>query len=402
MFTRQKFKMMELKNKYCSMPMIGFAILNFVSIALGNISLAIATIGFVFYFWKKQNDKLVLKSNYFYAIALFGMTMLLSAIVSGDIFNGIKEWKELCLYRVLPFFIITMAIKDILTIKKILLCSIIGITITSLYIIYQGIHGITRAGALYNHPMVFAGLFCVYLPIIFISFIDERVLGKRRWLAGISFLICLLALVFNATRGAWLALFPTLIFIVCYYLFKKNRMAIICLIAFVAIGAGLSQYKPFVQRLNTITNTHYQSNTERILVWKSAYTMFKDHPLLGVGLGQYTDNYQHKYISPEAKEPYLRHAHSNFMQMLAENGIVGFIGFMGVVMCFVGYSFKRFLLQRDPYTLMMAMSALALILQGITEYNFGGSAIMKNFWLMQGCLLILSNSNHLNDNPDNM
>lgn len=80
------------------------------------------------------------------------------------------------------------------------------------------------------------------------------------------------------------------------------------------------------------------------------------------------------------------------MQMLAENGIIGFIGFCGLIVCFVGYSFVRFWKQRDPYTLMMTMSALALFLQGLTEYNFGGSAIMKNFWLMQGCLYLLSNS----------
>ncbi len=39
---------------------------------------------------------------------------------------------------------------------------------------------------------------------------------------------------------------------------------------------------------------------------------------------------------------------------------------------------------------MMCASALALVLQGLTEYNFGNGAVMKSFWLVQGCLLVLS------------
>ena len=39
---------------------------------------------------------------------------------------------------------------------------------------------------------------------------------------------------------------------------------------------------------------------------------------------------------------------------------------------------------------MMCVSSLALVLQGMTEYNFGNSAVMKSFWLVQGCLLVLS------------
>ena len=164
----------------------------------------------------------------------------------------------------------------------------------------------------------------------------------------------------------------------------------LCLALFILAGAGLSQYKPFTDRLATITNTKYQSNTERLLIWNSAYTMFKDHPVLGVGLGQYKDNYQKKYISPKAKEPYLSHAHNNFLQMLAENGVVGFVGFLTLITCFIGYSFKRFWQERNPYALMMSMSTLALVLQGFTEYNFGNSAVMKSFWLVQGCLLVMS------------
>lgn len=72
--------------------------------------------------------------------------------------------------------------------------------------------------------------------------------------------------------------------------------------------------------------------------------MFRDHPVLGVGLGQYKDNYQQKYILPQAKEPYLTHAHNNFLPMLAENGIIGFAGFFNAA-CWLYWLFFQTLLE---------------------------------------------------------
>lgn len=379
-----------MTKKYCSLPIAVFALLSFISIAAGNALLGIATLCFLIYAFRNKNELQLTDKNYYAAIAVFLFTMLLSALTSGAIGKGMKVWADLWIWRLMPFVIITLSIKEACSAKKILACSLLGITLGSMCLIYQGLSGDSRASGFFGHPMTFAGYFCIYLPVLLVCFLEQRIYGQWRWLAGGSFVLGVVALLFNATRGAWLALTIVLLFILAYYLIKGNKLAMLCLALFIAAGAGLSQYQTFVQRLATITDTKYQSNTERLLIWQSAYTMFKDHPVLGVGLGQYKDNYQKKYISPKAKEPYLSHAHNNFLQMLAENGIVGFVGFLTLLVCFIGYSFKRFWQEKNPYALMMSMATLALVLQGCTEYNFGNSAVMKSFWLVQGCLLVLS------------
>lgn len=379
-----------MTKKYCSIPLAVFALLSFISIAVGNVLLGIATLCFLIYAFRNKQELQVEDKTYYLAIAFFLLTMLVSALTSGAVGKGLKVWADLWIWRLMPFVMITLAVKEACTVKKILACSLLGITLGAVCLIYQGLSGDHRASGFFGHPMTFAGYFCIYLPVLFVCFLERNVYGKWRWLAGISFALGAVALLFNATRGAWLALLPVLLVILGYYLLKRNRLAVLCMALFIAAGAGLSQYRPFTERLATITNTKYQSNTERLLIWNSAYTMFKDHPLLGVGLGQYKDNYQKKYISPKAKEPYLSHAHNNFLQMLAENGVVGFSGFLTLLACFIGYSFKRFWQERNPYALMMCMSTLALVLQGFTEYNFGNSAVMKSFWLVQGCLYVMS------------
>ena len=379
-----------MSNKYCNIFITAFALLSIISIPAGNITLGIATFAFLVNAYKNRNNLQIIDKNYYLAIAIFMGTMLISALTSGAIAQGMKTWSNFWLWRLMPFFIITFSLKDFISTRRILAISIIGISLSALCAIYQGFGGNTRANGFFGNPMTLAGYLCLFIPILFVLFLERKTFDIWKGAMGFSFVVCCTALLFNGTRGAWLAAAVVIFLLLLYYLFQKKKLAIFILCGLLIIGIGLSQSPSFVNRVASITDTQNQSNAERLLIWDSALHMFEDHPILGVGLGQYKDNYQHKYISPKAKEPHLSHAHNNFMQMLAESGIVGFVGFLTLIGCFIGYSFKRFWKEKNPYALMMCTSTLALILQGLTEYNFGNSAVMKCFWLLQGCLLVLS------------
>lgn len=366
-----------------------FALLSFVSIAVGNITLAIATIVFLFYVYKNKISLPKEMHGYFFAIGLFVVSLLISALFSGDLKNGLKTWVDMRVWRMMPLIIIVFSIKEISQTKNILLASMLGVSIGIGCVIYQGLTGDNRAAGFFGHPMTFAGYFCIYLPLFLICFLDGEIFGKYNFLTGVAFFVGCVALICNSTRGAWLALVPVIMFILLYYVSRKSFIAVLCLAVIACAGVGLTNNTKFMKRVHSITSTKYQSNTERLLIWQSAYKMFLDHPVLGVGLGQYKDNYQKKYISSKAKEKTLGHAHNNFMQMLAENGIVGFIGFTVMIGYFICHSFMRFWRTKSPYAFMISMSTLALVLQGLTEYNFGNSAVMKAFWLVLGCLLVL-------------
>lgn len=364
--------------------------LSFVSLAVGNALLGIATLCFLIYAFKNRTALHVPDKTYYLAIGIFIGTMLISAFLSGDIKQGMKVWINAWFWRLMPFFIITLAVREEERVKKVFTFSFAGIAIDGLCVVYQGLGGDARAAGFFGHPMTFAGYLCIYLPLLLVLLFEKSVSVRGQWFTGGLVILLSAALLFNATRGAWLAVVCTISLLLLYYLTQRKKLAAVILCCLLAVGAGLTQYPPVVQRAQSITDTQNQSNHERLLIWHSAYEMFKDHPVTGVGLGQYKDNYQKKYISPEAKEPFLSHAHNNFMQMLAENGLIGFAGFMTLISCFIGYSFKRFWQEGNPYALMMCASALALVLQGLTEYNFGNGAVMKSFWLVQGCLLVLS------------
>lgn len=369
--------------------MIAFAIGSFVSLAVGNIALGLAVASSLFNYSKCIATIKKGYNIFFVPILVFLVTMLLSALFSGDLIKGFKTWADLWIWRMMPFVIMVLFISKKEDSKKIVYFSALGIAVGIFCVLYQGMHGNYRASGFFGHPMTFAGWLCLYLPVFLVAFLDNKVLGKYNLLSGLLFLVGCIALFYNGTRGAWIALLPTILFVVGYYTYKKKTVALICIIFFCVGGILLSQNGRFVNRLATISDTtKVQSNTERILMWKSAWNMFKDHPILGVGLGQYKENFHKKYILPEAKERQ-NHAHNNFLQMLAENGIIGFVGFMILIISFIFNPFRKFLKTNSPYALMISMSMLSLVIQGLTEYNFGNSAVMKCMWLLIGCLVVL-------------
>lgn len=379
--------------KLYQISVIGFICLiisTFVSIAVGNIFLAILTLCFFIKIYQKEIKFDVNFKSYFVAVGIFVVTMFVSALFSGDILYGLKRWTDMWIWRFMPFVVVVFLLKNYVDVKKVILASFVGISFVATYAVYQGLNGISRANGFYGHPMTLGGWLCIFMPLLLIEFFEKRLLGKYYWLSGIAFCVCSASLVFNGTRGAWLAVSIVCAALIIYYMFKSKRNLVLSIIFIALISAVLVNNPKFMHRLDTIDDfTKYQSNTERILIWQSAWNMFKDHPILGVGLGQYTVNYQKKYILPQAKEPNLGHAHNNFMQMLAENGIVGFAGFIAMFGYIILKNSIEWIKTKNVYALMIIASTVCLILQGFTEYNVGNSAVIKMYWLILGLLVIL-------------
>ena len=368
-----------------------FLLASFISIAAGNIFLGILTLCFFVKTYQKKANINSEYKRYFIAVYLFVATMFISALLSGDIVYGLKRWADMWIWRFMPFVVVIFLLNNYFDAKKVMLTGFAGITLTSVYAVYQGLSGMSRANGFYGHPMTLGGWLCIFLPLFLIEFFERRLLGKYYWLAGLAFCICSAGLVFNATRGAWLAVAIVSAVLLIYYMFKSKRNLAVSIIFVALISTVLVNNPKFMHRLDTIDDfDKYQSNTERILIWQSAWNMFKDHPVLGVGLGQYTENYQQKYISPQAKEPKLGHAHNNFMQMLAENGIVGFAGFVIMFGYIIFKNLITWVKVRNVYALMIVSATVCLLLQGFTEYNVGNSAVIKMYWLILGLLVVLS------------
>ena len=96
-----------------------------------------------------------------------------------------------------------------------------------------------------------------------------------------------------------------------------------------------------ISRAATISlSTNDGSVNQRLRYYEDVLTHVKSNPILGVGLG----NWKLKSIDYDKKDivgyivPY--HAHSDFIQLGAELGILGFLLYLGIFICVILFGFK--------------------------------------------------------------
>lgn len=364
-----------------------FAFMSSISIAGSSITLGLALL-FAMGAYKQKAingnliDKMIVKIMLF-----FVLTTVLSALFAHASLTSLER-ALVYLFRFSPFVLVALIVKDTRQLWMILLAGAASIVVADGSAIYQFlIKGNVRATAFHSHPMILAGFLVMWIPIFIAMANQGRSLASRysfeTIVAGVCSLLSLGALLANGTRGAWIAVLLVMLLEIIFLLRRNKKAAMSCVIILVIAIGGVSQSETLQDRAKTVTDSSFQSNSERILMWQSAWTMFLDHPITGVGAQNYAQQYQNQYISPLAKERDQVHAHNNYFQIMAEQGLIGF----GAFFLLFGMILRRGwqgIKSNNLWGYILFFSTMGLLLQGLTEFNFGNSAVIRLYWLLAG------------------
>ncbi len=172
----------------------------------------------------------------------------------------------------------------------------------------------------------------VLCPLALVTLISESDFGKRLF-AGISLALMLIHLFLTHSRGGWLAVVISFLFIL-YNLFFANperklltdgvRNKIILIALLLVIGfVSLLILKPGILR---------SGNNTRLQIWRSGIRIWFDNPVKGVGPGNFKLVYPKYRLSGEraitSKNIQVDQAHNEFLQFLTDTGFLGFLAFI--------------------------------------------------------------------------
>ena len=179
-------------------------------------------------------------------------------------------------------------------------------------------------------------------PIYFLAIFKNTNKNKWFWLSIIPLFFIVLI---SGRRAAWLMLaLCSFGFLVCIYFSSKNKFKIsntillIGLITTCVLTATITLHQPTKERV-TITLDLFSSDYEkinaatavRLPIWRTAYSIFKEHPINGIGPRGF------RYIYNEYAEPDDFFVKSNvpptqphllILEILAETGVIGLVGFL--------------------------------------------------------------------------
>ena len=369
-----------------------FALSISCSVAISNVFLGLATLGMLHRLYRQPHDwrQMLPGKGLSVAIGCLWAAVFLSVLFSPQPIVSVKGFADYYLYRLLPMPVVLLIVRSRRELLILAACALASVLI-------NGVVGLGQTVQNFQEPVWRNSGFIFYMHQASILSVTAlalfagilRIRDQRcRLELGAALLLVFAALLVNGTRGAWLG---TAVGIVLIALLgcRARLKAVASLGAAVLLLAGIMVACPqsnFVQRLHTITQSDNSSNRERHLIWGSAIQMFEDHPVTGVGMAQFSNVYP-QYVSPEAKEPWLGHAHSNFLHMLAETGILGFLAFVGFIGYLLYFSIHGWLAAKSIAYLVILADLLGVMLHGLTEYTWGATLTVKFFWLVMGLSL---------------
>ena len=385
----------DKKIKYLAVLLTLMVCTTRLSMAAGQVFMALSVLTGLILTFKYRQELVVPQGlqGYFKAVGIFFLSTLPSVFFAGDMLIGLKAFLDVWLYRFLAFVLIILFIKQRNYLVKMLGVFLIVTNIDCLVAVVQlvlRIDGANRGWGFGSNVLTLAGVMVMLFPIVLVIFYDERFDIWLKKIATCSIGCIILGLLANKSRGSWLTLLVTTPIAALRYI-MQNRTRIFSWIIFIVVLSSFFAYTPtYIQRWNSITNTTTDhSNADRIWVWKSACNMIRDHPVIGVGLNQFRSVYRAHYKFKQETQD-LVHAHNNFVQVTAENGVIGCMGFLYFLGYFLVRSVKNWRQGKNPYDILVFTTVLGyLCLFGQIEYTLDNSSGMRIFWFLLAILLQL-------------
>ena len=259
----------------------------------------------------------------FMLLPLFLLAMMASEVATGWFGGSIEQLRQFG-PAVIAFFVLAAAASTSPRhVRMILVVFTLCTTVLALHSLEQSLYGVGWTGRTLDHegriryvgifddPNDLGLLFVSVLPMAVYLSAGRGLLRRLFWLACAA--LILYGIYLTNSRGTMLAV--GVIFGVYLWL-KRGK-----LIALVFGGAGFVAMRLIKTRFQNLEASG-SSALGRIDAWYAGLHMFVAHPLLGVGVGNFTD---YNYLT----------AHNSWVLVLAETGFVGYT----LWLAFISYGF---------------------------------------------------------------
>ena len=255
--------------------------------------------------------------------------------------------------------------------------------------------------SLFIHRNVFAGYLVFLIPLSCLIYLSNF---SKLWkgIAGISFVLCLTALMFSGSRGGQLVAILELLVIMGYLIFNTERKEAMNLVKGVAVSValylmidlivkdlGVQPSRTSILGLTTGAGAWGQA-FNRILFWQGAWEILKDHWLIGSGPLSFAVLFPKYFL---AVTPIINrgsyyaggappHAHNLFAQTASDSGLIGIglmLAFLAIFYFRVCQLFLHSSLKTRSTVFFLTLAVTSFLFHHMVEYNWPGSMFIFNF-----------------------
>jgi putative inorganic carbon (HCO3(-)) transporter len=228
-----------------------------------------------------------------------------------------------------------------------------------------------RAGGPVGDPNRFAQLLLIGLPwTVLLAYRSRSLIARNA--AGLSAVLMFAGIGLTYSRGSFVTIGLMLVGLVLYRLVRPSRLlagAAIATLIVLALAPNYFQRMGTIFDATAIVDDNSTANPDGAIRGRAtevlaALWVFAEHPILGVGPGQYTPFYSQKYQQqPEIQFRELsrpREAHNLYASIAAETGVIGLTAFLAIFVSLISRLIRarRYWVSRDPELAALAIACL--------------------------------------------
>jgi len=269
--------------------------------------------------------------------------------------------------------------------------------------------GFARVQGTAIEPLYFANY--ILIPF-FLSIVlllrgqSEKLLNKfgSYVLAGILMLNFILAI----SRGAYIAFaaaFLVLVVTQAKLIFRaKTILTTVMIVLLIGVGSYLALVKSepraideFVGHLVVNDATTGESVVSRVSATETAYELFKDRPFFGVGLGNYGPIVQHN--PSEVPESGWFIVNNEYMELLAENGVVSLLMFLILLAFVIIRSILAISKEKDEFIKSTLIGLTLALFAVLVQYLTFSTIYIFHIWFLIGLISAITYNSLKNEKP---
>lgn len=324
------------------------------------------------------DKKNMIREKFNILILMFILTTFFSALFSIDIVYSLRRWLFEIIYPLIIYFIVINSIRyesDIRRFMSYLMTSVFLNLVMVLYYFVKYGSGNTLLDEYFLNVsfadgLLVANILIMTIPIA-IAFLATEQKKSTKLLFFAMITIGMIGIVISFGRMAQISI---AIGLLLFGLIKKVRRYLMPLIAVVLLFLifNIEKLNPYLTKYGEISSVgstfQVSSMLKRLEGWRAALEMFRDHPLMGVGIGRYEQeytNYGSQYYATYVKGYVsMISAHNLYLNYLAETGIPGILLLLTIFSAIVIKGFSLIKKTDNNYAFKYSLLISVLIFLG--------------------------------------
>ena len=264
----------------------------------------------------------------------------------------------------------------------------------------------------------------LFMPWLFSAIMSNVTVFRWRWrrvtIESLLLLYAAAVLVFTYSRTGYVLIGVQLVLALLIWPRKRRpgskkwinitkriafvgAVVVVLLMVMIAVGSQNRYFSRlwlyFVDDNAVGTYLHYIAFSQRMIYWETAYQLFEEYPVLGIGLGNYVFYFEEKlsdrplYPTPELLYKFVPKDGKNqlvvpknlFVRILAETGILGMAAYLAFLVGIVGCVIYLYLSPQPEVRYWGQAGVLALVIFMGVAFSVDSFA-MPNAWIVFGLL----------------